>query len=271
MPELPEVETLKRQLQRTIVGKKISQVIVLREKSFQGNPKEIIGKKIIEVERRAKILIIKLTGNLHPATYNYLIIHLKLTGQLIYQSKANKHTRVIIEFSDKSRLYFNDLRVFGWIRIIKTKNEKQKMKNNFGPEPFSQEFSAGYLKNIFSKTARAIKLVLLDQQLISGIGNIYSSEALWKAGIRPTKQARKLSNLEIKKLREAIIMVLEKGIESGGASDNTYRQLNGMSGQYQKHFLVYERDGKKCRKCQNIIKRIKIGGRGTFYCPKCQR
>ncbi len=278
MPELPEVETLRRQLEKTIISKKISQVKVLRAKSFQGNPKQIIGKKIIGIERKAKILIVKLSGKL------YLLIHLKLTGQLIYHQKRqrivgghptldwvnklpSKHTRVIINFSDGSKLYFNDIRVFGWMKIVK--NLKLKIKN-LGVEPFGKEFTIKYLKDIFSKSGRAVKLVLMDQSKIAGIGNIYANDALFLARIDPRKPTKQLSNLAIKQLRASIIKVLKTGIKYGGASKNTYKHLDGLGGSYQKHFLVYQQDGKKCRKCGNLIKRIKIGGRGTFFCPKCQ-
>ncbi len=311
MPELPEVEILKRQLEKTVVGKKIAQVEVLRKKSFQGSVKQIIGKKIIGVERRAKILIIKLSQG-------YLLVHLKLTGQLIYQRKGSrqklkhlggqerivgghptldwisklpsKHTRVIISFSDGSKLYFNDLRVFGWIKAIsKIKDQKetnlktidQVLKLKLGPEPFDKKFTVKYLKDIFSRSGRAIKLVLMDQSKIAGIGNIYSNDALFLAGVHPATPAKDLVPTQgraspanagkIKKLRQAIIKVLKDGIKYGGASENTYKHLDGLGGKYQDHFLVYQRDGEKCSQCGSLIKRIKLGGRGTFFCPKCQK
>jgi len=205
MPELPEVETIKRGLQKTIVGKKVIGVKVLRKKSFQGSPKEIIGKTITSISRRAKLLIIELSSDL------ILVIHLKLTGQLIYKCKVqsvkckvavqnskltkvedlNKYTRVIIEFKDGNKLLFNDLRVFGWMKVI-TSKKLRIMNQELGIEPFSKEFTVDYLKGIFSKTKRAIKIVLMDQKKIAGIGNIYANEALWEAGINPRTPANKL-------------------------------------------------------------------------------
>lgn len=155
---------------------------------------------------------------------------------------------------------------------------------NLGPEPFDKEFTMDYLKQIFSKTAKPVKLVLMDQEKMAGIGNIYANEALWEAGIDPRTPAKKLlarrslgeggSNEEIKKLREGIIKVLGEGIKYGGSSaaDEAYIKPNGEPGNYQQHFRVYQRDGEKClRNDGGIIKRITLGGRGTFYCPVCQK
>lgn len=279
MPELPEVETLKRQLAKAVVAKTIKGVKVLRAKSFLGNPQQIIGKKILKVDRRAKILIIKLNRGI------YLAIHLKLTGQLIYETGSKRtagghptldwvnqlpsqHTRVIIDFKDSSRLYFNDQRVFGWIKIV---TSIEDLVSNLGMEPLDKEFTLLYLKDIFSRSGRAVKLLLLDQQKIAGIGNIYANDALFLAGIDPRKPAKKLTLKEMGKLRRAIIKVLKDGIKYGGASENTYKHLDGLGGKYQEHFLVYQQDGQKCGQCGSLIKRIKIGGRGTFFCPKCQK
>lgn len=291
MPELPEVETLRKQLEKAVIGKTIAKVEVLRKKSFQGNPKQVIGKRIAAVKRRAKILIFHFTttGHLPPAVY--LFIHLKLTGQLVYKLKIksenlkivgghptsdwvnslpSKHTRVIIIFSDGSKLYFNDQRVFGWMKIVNSQKLKVEIEK-LGIEPFNRGFTPECLKDIFSKSERAIKVVLMDQQKIAGLGNIYSNDALFGAGIDPRRPAKSLKETEIEKLRGWILKVLRQGIKDGGASENTYKHLDGLGGSYQKHFLVYQQDGEKCRKCGNLIKRIKIGGRGTFFCPKCQR
>lgn len=287
MPELPEVETIKKGLQKTIAGKIIVNVKILHKKSFQGNKKNIINKKVIGVDRRAKLLIIKLSGN------KYLLIHLKMTGQLIYRIKNKelriknkekkksvynvdrlpiKYTRVIFEFNDGSKLFFNDLRLFGWIRVV-GEDEMRELKKKFGPEPFDKEFTLSYLKEIFAKTSRVIKLVLLDQAKIAGVGNIYANEALFKAGILPARQARRLRDYDIRILRKAIIKVLKKGIKYNGstASDDAFRNIKGKRGRMQYYFKVYGRDKEKCFKCKGKIKRIKLGGRGTFYCPKCQK
>ena len=262
----------------------------MRKKSFQGSSKEIVGKTVTGISRRAKLLVIEFSNNL------ILVIHLKLTGQIIIsdirnQISKSKYTRVIIIFSDNTQLFFNDLRVFGWMKIIskikdkkpktQSKNKKeQNIKNidqilgiEFGPEPFNKEFTVGYLKKIFSKTKRAIKIVLMDQKKIAGIGNIYANEALFLAGIAPEKPAAELSRGNIKILKSSILKVLKGGIKYKGSSaaDEMYIQPSGEKGKYQYHFRVYQRDGKKCRKCGTLIKRIKIGDRGTFFCHRCQK
>jgi len=285
MPELPEVETIKRYLANHIVAKKIKGIKILKPKSFIGDPKEIIGARISNIERRAKLIILKLSNN------KTLLVHLKMSGQLIYEFRINlssqagsdelrinKYSRVIIVFGDGSRLIFNDLRIFGWIKIIKN-DELRMMNEKFGPEPFAKEFTTDYLQKIFARTRKPIKLVLMDQEKIAGVGNIYANESLWETGIDPRTPANKLVPPgckpagKIKKLREAIIKVLDEGIKYKGSSaaDETYIQPNGEKGSYQNHFRVYQRDRGKCRRCGSLIKRIKIGGRGTFWCPKCQK
>jgi len=285
MPELPEVETIKRVLEKTIVGKTIKNIEVRKAKIFQGKPEEVIGRKIERIERRGRMLIIKLSGG------KALVVHFKLTGQMVWIPRAGervtfghpipfagtklpaKTTHVIFDI-DGGRLFYNDLRQFGWIKVIT--NYELRITNylkNLGLEPFDKEFTTEYLQQIFSRTSKPIKLVLMDQTKIAGVGNIYANEALFEAGILPTKPAKKLRNEEIKKLREAIIKVLEEGIKYGGSSakDEAYIKPTGEPGNYQQHFRIYQRAGEKCRKCGTIIKRINLGGRGTFWCPKCQK
>jgi len=276
MPELPEVETIKKGLVRLVVGKKISGIKILKKKSFLGDPGKIIGQQILAVKRRAKLLIISLNQF-------FLLIHLKMTGQLIYKPKIpnpkskaqnlpNKYTRVILEFDDKSRLFFNDLRIFGWIKVIQ--NSKFKIQNlNFGPEPFAKKFNFNYLKQVFHRTSRVIKLVLMDQQKIAGIGNIYANEALFGAGILPLKKANCLTDQEIIRLKKAVVAVLKKAIKYQGstAADDMYRTVSGQRGKMQQHFQVYGREGQKCPRCGQKIKKMKLGGRGTFFCPQCQK
>jgi formamidopyrimidine-DNA glycosylase len=288
MPELPEVETLRRQLEKAIVAKTINKVEVLRAKSFKGDPKAFIGKKIEKIERVAKILIIKIF-NFQFSIFNYLLIHLKLTGQLIYQDKdkrvfgghptpdwvgklPSKHTRVVIDFTDGSKLFFNDMRVFGWLKVVESEKELEKELVGFkGLEPLTKEFTEENFAKKLQRTSRPIKLALMDQALIAGVGNIYCNDALWEAKISPIKPAKKLGSSEIKKLKESLEKVLNLGIKYGGASENTYRQLSGFGGKYQEHFLVYQRQGKPCLRCKTPIKKIQLGGRGTYFCPKCQK
>jgi len=301
MPELPEVETIKRTLQKAIVGKTIKNIEVRKAKIFQGRPQEVIGRKIEGIERRGKMLIIKLSGN------KALVVHFKLTGQLVWieeklkvESRKSKvilghpipfagtelpakTTHVIFEIDGPTsppglrgagKLFYNDLRQFGWIRIVQSSKLKvQSEIAKLGPEPFDKEFTTDYLQRIFSRSSKPIKLVLMDQEKIAGIGNIYANEALFEAGILPTRPACSLKNEETEKLKKSIIMVLEEGIKYGGSSaaDEAYIKPTGEPGGYQEHFRVYQRAGEKCRKCGTIIKRINLGGRGTFWCPKCQK
>ncbi|PIS08791.1 formamidopyrimidine-DNA glycosylase [Candidatus Beckwithbacteria bacterium CG10_big_fil_rev_8_21_14_0_10_34_10] len=270
MPELPEVETIKNSLEKKIKGNIISSIEVLKKKSFRGNQNKVWGLEILSLGRRGKNLYFKLEKE------NNLLIHLKMTGQLIYQTKNKiedlKHQRVVINFNDKSRLVFNDLRIFGWIKLFNNK-DLEKEFTILGPEPFFKEFNDGYLKKILTRSRRAIKLSLLDQKKISGIGNIYANEALYQAKILPIRPSNSLTDKEIKKLRLGIIKVLRKGIKYKGstAADENYRLPDGSKGQYQTHFKVYQKNGKKCHQCKKLIKKIKLGGRGTFYCPVCQK
>lgn len=284
MPELPEVETIKRSLSTSIVGKAIKDIEVRKPKIFQGEAKDVIGETILGVDRKGKILIIKLSSG------KALLVHFKLTGQLVWVPQVRekvtlgrpipfagselpaKTTHVIFEI-DGGKLFFNDLRQFGWIKLV---NSEQLTVNSdlqkLGPEPFDKEFTIDYLKKI-SQTSKPIKLVLMDQEKIAGIGNIYANEALFEAGIMPTKSAKILSEKDMKILRGAIIKVLEEGLKYGGSSaeDEAYIKPTGEPGEYQKHFRAYQRAGQKCSKCGTIINRINLAGRGTFYCPKCQK
>ena len=285
MPELPEVETIRLQLDNVLKGLRINEVEVLTKKSFLGDPEEIRGKKIIGVKRRAKITIIELEGGI------YLAIHLKLTGQLIYQKKnqkskikdqkdgpfevrelPNKFTRVSISFDNGGKLYFNDLRIFGWIKVIKDISEIGEDK--LGPEANDEkEFSLEYFINILNKTKKPVKLVIMDQEKLAGVGNIYANEALFMAGILPNRPSNSLTVEEISNLRNCIIKVLNESIEHKGSSDEdeAYRQITGEKGTHQNYILVYGKSGQKCPRCGGTIKRIALGGRGTFYCEKCQK
>lgn len=267
MPELPEVETIRKYLDKTISGKRIVDIEILSKKQFPDSPGQVIKTKILSVERRAKNLIIKLSNK------KALFIHLKLSGQLIWEEKAKvpaKSTRVIISLG-KGRLFFNDMRKFGWIRVLSQDQLDSELKR-FGPEPFSKDFSIEYLKKIFKKSSKPIKAILLDQEKIAGIGNIYANEALFVAGVNPLKPVNKLTAKEIGKLQKAILLVLKEGIKYGGSSaaDRLYLRPDSSFGSYQQYFKVYQKDGQMCQKCKLIIKRINLGGRGTFFCPKCQ-
>jgi formamidopyrimidine-DNA glycosylase len=293
MPELPEVETIKRFLAKNIIGKKIAKVEVLSKKQFPNSSQLIIGRQIVGAQRIGKQLAINLDNDY------CLLIHLKLTGQLVFKDKLNpdkkavfghpipfaggntlpgKTTRVIIYFKDKNNqndgaIFFNDLRKFGWIKIVKNSEFKIKSLNDLGIEPLDKGFTPKVLEEIFRKTKRRIKLVLMDQKKIAGLGNIYTNEALFRAGILPTRPANSLTEIEIEKLYRAIKLVLKEAIKAGGSSinDEAYIKPNGLPGRYQNKRLVYQKANQPCPRCQTKIKRINLAGRGTFFCPKCQK
>lgn len=290
MPELPEVETIRMQLDQKIKGLKITGVEVLKKKSFSGEIREIRERRVIGVKRRAKITIIELEGGV------YLAIHLKMTGQLIYRkvedgSKKlekkyceqkdgpyavcelpNKYTRVIIDFDNGGKLFFNDLRIFGWVRVLRDVGDVGVEK--LGPEANDEKvFTLEYFKNIITKSKKPIKLLMLDQEKISGLGNIYANEALFKAGILPTRKSSTLTEKETGKLRTSIIEVLNEAIIHKGSSDKdeAYRQVSGEKGNHQNYLMVYGKEGGKCPVCGGVIKKIKLGGRGTYLCQRCQK
>jgi formamidopyrimidine-DNA glycosylase len=289
MPELPEVETVRMQLEKRIIGFVIKKITAINQKSLIGNPKLVVGEKIIGAERFGKMLVLKIAGNFDIG------IHLKMSGQLIYSSSEesltsrevsdvssriysnnilqNKHTRVIIEFTNGSKLFFNDQRKFGWVRIM---NDDELSNLQFikklGKEPWDIT-DADFYKLIHHRN-RSIKLVILDQEIISGVGNIYANDALWEAGIKPTHKASIITKKEAHEIRINIIKVLKEGIKFGGSTgqDGKYVNLEGSPGGYQNHFRVYDKKGQKClRKDGGVIEKITLGGRGTYYCPVCQK
>lgn len=292
MPELPEVETIRLQLDQKLKNRKIAKIEVLNKKSFLGDQNEILGRKVTRVDRRAKILLINLADD------RLLAVHLKLTGQLIYRDRQdktgdkkndqgevcekegpfavcqlpNKFTRVIIAFDNDGRLFFNDLRIFGWMKVVRSAEELGVEK--LGPEANDERtFTLEYFKDILSKTKKPVKLVILDQEKLAGVGNIYANEALFMAGIMPARPANRLKDEEARRLREAIIKVLCQAIENKGTSDRdeAYRQTSGEKGEHQHYLLVYGKAGQPCPGCGGKIERVTIGGRGTFFCRKCQR
>ncbi|MDP3888595.1 MAG: bifunctional DNA-formamidopyrimidine glycosylase/DNA-(apurinic or apyrimidinic site) lyase [bacterium] len=296
MPELPEVETIRLGLQDKIVGLKIADVEVRVPKIFQGERKDVLDAKIKGLRRRAKILIIDLDNG------KSLVIHLKLTGQLVYHkdgAKATfghpipfagttlpaKTTHVIFTFEDHSVLYYNDIRKFGFIKVVPTGDvENLTIIKEYGPEPFvtpqQARGSSGQaplltldkFKEIVSRKKMPIKLVLMDQKQIAGVGNIYANEALFLAKIHPEKKANELTEGQIKTLFDGLIFSLKEGIKYGGSSENAYVNAEGEKGKMQEHLNVYGRAGDPCpSKCGGIVKRITLGGRGTFFCPNCQK
>lgn len=283
MPELPEVETIKKQLNKVLKGKKIEKVEVLREKSFKGKKVGLIGKKVKGVERKAKLLMIVFEGR------ERLLIHLKMTGQLVWVKKGrkrvagghptadwinklpSKHTRVMIAFNGGGKLYFNDMRVFGWMKLVK-KSEWKRMEEEMPVDVVDKGFTVEYLKNVLKSSRRAVKLVIMDQKKMGGVGNIYANDGLYLAGIKPKREAKGLNDKEIFELHQNLVKVVKEGIRMGGAtaSDERFVDVYGLGGRYQEKFKIYDREGKKCQRCGKKIQKIKLGGRGTYFCPECQ-
>lgn len=276
------METIKRQLAGKLIGLEIAGIEILAKKSFQGETADLTGAVITELKRLGKVLVFELNNG------QSLVIHLKLTGQLVYQPPGGrpvvlagaalpaKHTRVIFSFREGSKLFFNDLRMFGWIKnLARREVENLKLIKEYGPEPLSDEFTTEKLKELLKNWGRPVKLLLLEQSKISGVGNIYANEALFCAGIAPHHRGRELVRdhpEKIKKLRECLRQVLELGLKYGGASDNAYVDAFGEKGEMQEHLNVYGKAGQPCpNDCGGTIRRMTLGGRGAFFCPKCQR
>jgi formamidopyrimidine-DNA glycosylase len=287
MPELPEVETIRSQLAQHILGKQVVSIDVYDDLLLGylpvGKVKKLVGLKVEKVERRAKVLLIKLEHNL------YLAIHLKMTGRVIYRDEKitstslhlkdfdlqrfpNKFSRATITFDDESKIYFQDERRFGWIKILDMAQlETDLLKEPIGPEPLTPQFTKEYLLRTILSNKQQIKVILMDQAKIGGIGNIYANEALYLAKIHPQRKANTLSSDETDTLHTAIQTVLKKGLEMRGASEDNYRDALGQKGTYHLHFLVYKQNGKPCKNCGTKIVRITVGGRGTFLCTSCQK
>lgn len=267
MPELPEVETIKRELEKAILGKKIAKVSILNPKVIkEPSParfqKILAGVKIKKILRKAKLLIIELSNG------KFLAIHLKMTGQLIYPGKTSKLARVIFKLSNGKNLDFNDGRLFAELRLIDDW-KKLKFIQSLGPEPF--DLPLGKFKEMLQRRKTKIKPLLLDQTFIAGIGNIYANEALFRAKIDPSRPANSLSNKEQESLFKEIKETLKEAIRHKGSSVDQYVQLSGENGSYAKYHKVYDREGKACLKCKTPVRRMSLGGRGTYFCPHCQK
>lgn len=301
MPELPEVETVRRGLAEFLPGKVVKAVEHNWAKSFPNAPEDVgnflIGAKIIEVKRRAKVLLIELDSN-----YS-LVIHLKMTGQLVFIGKTNKtkqetgnkkqevrfgaghpndslvgnlpdrSTRVTFEFTDGSQLFFNDQRKFGWVRLIPTAEVPNiDFMKRLGPEPLSADFTQTEFRERFVRRANTnIKAALLDQSVVAGVGNIYADESLWGAKIHPNSRVNKLRDSKMNLLFEELRKVMELAIEKGGSSDRNYVDAEGKRGSYLSFANVFRREGKPCPRCSTLIIKTRVAGRGTHVCHRCQK
>lgn len=288
MPELPEVETIRAGLGLLLPGKQIKSENHNWAKSFPDAAAAVrrflVGAEVKNVRRRAKVLIIDLD------TEYSLVIHLKMTGQLVYRSKVehfgaghpsdslvgdlpDKSTRVTLTFADGSKLFFNDQRKFGWMRLMPTiAIEQLNFFKKVGPEPLSADFS---LQDLNARLERrpnsSIKAVLLDQTVVAGIGNIYADEILWAAKIHPLTKTSALSGTDIAKLYDVIPKVLELAIKNGGTTFRKYVNAEGGVGSYTKLAKVFRREGKPCPRCGTTIVKTRVAGRGTHICPNCQK
>lgn len=299
MPELPEVETIKRGLENRVKGLEIREIEIREPKLFLGDKNLVIGAKIVNVWRRAKVLLIDL-ARVRPEGGDSsalpqddstitMAIHFKMTGQLVYQGADEKikvvgghpqkeynqplphgHTHIIIYFTDGSRLYFNDLRKFGWIMVLSEKELAEKaFIKEVGPEPLSQDYTFDtFMAGLMRRSKSYIKPVLMDPAFVAGIGNIYSDEVLYLAGVLPDRRVGTLSAHECEKIFKVIPYVLMRGIKYGGTSDSTFIGVDGERGDYLKHAYAYHqlKDPKG-----HPIQRKKIGGRTAHFCPICQK
>jgi formamidopyrimidine-DNA glycosylase len=288
MPELPEVETIKRGLEKLLIGHTIQSVSFDWPKSFPNAKNDVdqflVGAKVLAVRRRAKVLIIDLDSE-----YS-LVIHLKMTGQIVYKGKVrfggghpsdalvdslpDRSTRVVLELDDDAKLYFNDQRKFGWVRLYPTiEIPNIDFMKKVGPEPLEDDFTADILFNRLQRRKNTtIKAAILDQTVVAGIGNIYADESLWGAKIHPATLVKNVPKIKINKLFTEIQFVLNLSIEKGGSTDKNYVDAEGKRGSYLSFARVFRKEGQPCpRHPGTPIEKIRIAGRGTHICPKCQK
>ncbi len=288
MPELPEVETIRIGLDRLLPGLTVHGVVSDSTKNFPNNTNDIdsflVGSRVVNVRRRAKVLIIDLN------TGYSLITHLKMTGQLVFrdlQAKGfggghpndslvgklpDKSTRVILDFGS-AKLYFNDQRKFGWMRLIPTDQiDNIDFIKRLGPEPLSSDFTPEVFRSrLERRSASSIKAVLLDQTVIAGVGNIYADESLWGAKIHPATPIKSITPSKMRKLFGELKQVLELSIKKGGSTDRNYVDASGKKGSYLSFARVFRREGLPCPRCGHIIQKTRVAGRGTHFCPHCQK
>jgi formamidopyrimidine-DNA glycosylase len=288
MPELPEVETIRAGLAKLLPGRVVKDVWYDWDKSFPNAPADVarflVGSKIEKVRRRAKVLIIELSGGWA------LIIHLKMTGQLVFvgdkqrfgaghpsdsliKELPDKSTRVVIDFTDGSKLFFNDQRKFGWMRLMPALQIPEiDFFKKVGPEPLEDDFTVDlFIQRLQRRKNSNIKAVLLDQTVVAGIGNIYADESLWSAKIHPATLVKDMPKTKLVTLYNAIRDVLNLSISKGGSTDKNYVDAEGHKGSYLQFANVFRREGQPCPRCGTPIEKIRVAGRGTHICPKEQR
>ncbi len=308
MPELPEVETIRRGLKRRVVGKRIKKIIIKKPKLIKNSgqlfKKTLIDNSFADIQRIGKLLIFSIKFKSKKAEPKFLLIHLKMTGQLVYCDKNNfvagghansreeerrffdgqqedfcregEHTHIIFELNSQHRgktsmLFFNDLRQFGYLKIVNEK-ELKEIKSKFGVEPGQRNFTWQNFRKIFFERRGNIKALLLNQKIISGLGNIYVDEILFASRVKPTRLANSLSESEIKKIFSSTKNIIKRAIKFRGTTFSDFVDSRGRKGNFKQKLKVYGRQGKKCQRCKKSkIEKKKIAGRGTHFCSKCQK
>ncbi len=321
MPELPEVETICQDLNQFLLNKNVQSVKVFSTKSVYPSvflfSKNLVGRKIKKIQRRGKLLIFYLSVDKLPRrsrlsktsklkinsnAFNYLLIHLRLTGQLVYLDKKiklagghslnplvnkksaenslvaniggqlpNHYTRAQINFLNAGQLFFNDLRKFGYLKLVNKAELEYILNNNYGPEPLTSEFSLIVFRNLLRGRTMKIKALLLNQRIVAGLGNIYVDESLWRARIKPTRSATSLTITESRKLYQVINRLIKQAIKYRGTTFNSYVDSRGKQGNFSRLLKVYGRAGQACHNCGTLLLKTRVAGRGTSYCPACQK
>ncbi|MCB9814124.1 bifunctional DNA-formamidopyrimidine glycosylase/DNA-(apurinic or apyrimidinic site) lyase [Candidatus Nomurabacteria bacterium] len=287
MPELPEVETVRMQLKSKVVGKTITSVEVFHAKSVNNDETiedRLVGKVIAEIDRIGKLMIFSFVNEDNL----FLLAHLKMTGQFFYLDEGGeavggghsvtatdrdlpgRHTRATIHFTDHSALHFNDMRIFGYLKLT-DKAGRDAAKARFGPEPINPKFDTEWFYQKLKKRKTPIKAALLDQTFIAGLGNIYVDETLWRAKVRPTRLADKVTKKEAAAIAAASRDVMNESINVGGTTFQHFKDTGGKNGNFKDYLKVFGQQGKKCERCGGTIEKIRCAGRGTHYCPSCQK
>ena len=272
MPELPEVETVRRGLEKLILGKKIASLVIRYPKMIKTDldqfQKELPGQVIQSMGRRGKYLLFYLTDKI-------LISHLRMEGKYFYypdQVPERKHAHVLIHFEDGGTLVYEDVRKFGTMELLAPELlEAYFVSKKLGPEPTEQNFDLENFIGALKKSKKPIKSHLLDQTLVAGLGNIYVDEVLWRAQVHPARPSQSLTRVEASAIHDQTISVLGQAVKKGGSTIRTYTNAFGEDGTMQDFHQVYDKTGEACSRCGAIIEKIQLGGRGTHFCPKCQR
>ena len=271
MPELPEVETIRRQLAPALEGRRLERIRVLDPRWCEPAPPEAIsdaldGRLIERLGRRGKYLVISFEDDVH------LVMHLRMTGNLLLTDEEPKHTRVRMELDDGQKLLFVDVRRFGTGDVLLGSDALAEFfASRLGVEPLSPDFTAEALREQTRGRKQPVKAFLLNQERVAGVGNIYADETLWRARIHPLRPVGRLRKPQIEALRDAVVESLHAGIDAKGASIDDYRHIDGAQGSFQDRFLVHLRQGEPCVRCGTRIQKLRAAGRGTYICPRCQR